>query len=95
MPRDLSDIPDSKGKKRKTFLTPAKIVGIGVFLIGLMIGIYMGVEFFQPVMVTNLNDDINNLQKVNDGLDQRLDNVLSCLSQKNIDPDTCNVIGEN
>jgi len=95
MPRDLSDIPDSRGRKRNTFFTPVKIVGVGVFLIGLLVGIYMGIEFFQPVMVSNLNEDLNNLQKVNNGLDERLDNVLTCLSEMKIDPDTCDNVGEN
>jgi flagellar basal body-associated protein FliL len=60
-----------------------------VFVIGILVGWYITVEFLEPETQAQLNERISELGRMNELLDEQVNDLSSCLSNEGINPNNC------
>ena len=72
------------------FWDTQKILLVGVFVIGLIIGIAITNQVIDPIINEGIVSDQNSLSELNTRLDSRNDELYNCLLENEINPSSCN-----
>ena len=72
------------------FWDTQKILLVGVFVIGLIIGIAITNQVIDPIINEGIVSDQNSLSELNTRLDLRNDELYNCLLENEINPSSCN-----
>ena len=71
------------------FWDTQKILLVGVFVIGLIIGIAITNQVIDPIINEGIVSDQNSLSELNTRLDSRNDELYNCLLENEINPSSC------
>ena len=71
------------------FWDTQKILLVGVFVIGLIIGIAITNQVIDPIINEGIVSDQNSLSELNTRLDSRNDALYNCLLENEINPSSC------
>ena len=76
--------------EKEPFWDTQRILLVGVFVIGLIIGIGITNQVIDPFINEGVISDQNTLSELNTRLDSRNDELYNCLLENEINPSSCN-----
>jgi len=71
------------------FWDTQKILLVGVFILGLILGIVLTNQVIDPFINNGIISDQNSLAELNTRLDSRNDELYNCLLENEIAPSSC------